>query len=119
MIELVNQESGHYPTLGKEEFIPKEALSTEQQHAVKFILKSRDFAVCLQGAAGTGKSDTLKEIERGLMEAGRGVIAIAPTQTAVRELTQRGLDQAMTVERLLVDSQAQHEATGKAWIVDE
>lgn len=94
-------------------------LSPEQRKAAGFILKSRDFAVCLQGAAGTGKTDTLKEIQRGLWQAGREVAAVAPTQTAVRELKARGFHEAMTIERLLQDPQAQESLVRKVLIVDE
>lgn len=121
MIGVINRGNGCCSVLGREEgkFIPNESLSSEQRHAVEFILRSQDFAVCLQGAAGTGKTDTLKEIERGLREAGRGVAAVAPTQTAVRELKERGFDLAMTIDRLLVDSTAQDNLLGKVLVVDE
>src|SRR5205823_1828279 len=105
----IDRGNGRHEALGAEDqvFHPDDHLSAEQKKGVGFILKSHDFAVCLQGAAGTGKTATLKEIQRGLSEAGRGVAAVAPTQTAVRELKDRGFHNAMTIERLLIDTQAQ------------
>jgi late competence protein required for DNA uptake (superfamily II DNA/RNA helicase) len=115
MIAAVNQDNGCLPPLLPEgaSFEPSGHLSDEQKHAVEFILKSRDMAVCLRGAAGTGKSDTLREIERGLVESGHGVAAVAPTRTAVVELEKRGLEQAMTIARLLQDSKAQEGGAGR------
>jgi hypothetical protein len=37
-------------------------------------------------AAGTGKTATLQELRRGLTEAKREVLAVAPTMSAVEEL---------------------------------
>ena len=50
------------------------------------MLASRDRAVNIRGAAGTGKTATLQELSRGLTEAGREVLAVAPTMSAVEEL---------------------------------
>lgn len=121
MIGAINRGNGCHSMLVSENMAlePAEHLSSEQKKAVSFVLKSHDFAVCLQGAAGTGKTDTLKEIKRGLMEAGREVTAIAPTQSAVRELKERGFHEAMTIERMLLDSQTHESMVGRVLIVDE
>jgi conjugative relaxase-like TrwC/TraI family protein len=74
MIAAVDGGIGRYERLGgKREFSPSERLREEQLRAVLQILDSRDFAVNLRGAAGTGKTATLTEIARGLREAGREV----------------------------------------------
>jgi len=59
--------------------------------------------VNLRGAAGTGKTATLQELRRGLIEAGRDVLAVAPTVSAVEELQKVGFVNAVTLERLLLD----------------
>jgi hypothetical protein len=74
--------------------------------------------VNLRGAAGTGKTATLEELHRGLVEGGREVVAVAPTTSAVHELEQVGFS-AMTVSRLLLDEQQQTNLRGKVLIVDE
>jgi conjugative relaxase-like TrwC/TraI family protein len=120
MVALVGKSIGQYPRLGGTyEFRPTEHLRDEQKHAVQQILDSRDFAVNLRGAAGTGKTATLQEIDRGLREAGRSVTAIAPTRSAVEELQKVGFRDAMTVSRLLEDESAQAALRGRVLIVDE
>ena len=59
----------------------------------------------ISGAAGTGKTATLQELRRALSEAGREVLAVAPTMSAVEELQKVGFENAVTLERLLQDPQ--------------
>jgi ATP-dependent exoDNAse (exonuclease V) alpha subunit len=120
MIAAVDGGIGRYERLGgKREFIPSERLREEQLRAVRQILDSHDFAVNLRGAAGTGKTATLTEIARGLREAGREVLAIAPTRGAVEELQKVGFRDAMTISRLLEDPKAQAARHGRVLVVDE
>ena len=120
MVALIDKNIGQFPPLGRtHEFHPDEHLRDEQKRAVQQILDSRDFAVNLRGAAGTGKTATLQEIDRGLRDAGRGVTAIAPTRSAVEELQKVGFRDAMTVSRLVEDESAQAALRGRVLIVDE
>jgi ATP-dependent exoDNAse (exonuclease V) alpha subunit len=120
MVAAVDGGIGHNERLGgKREFIASERLREEQLRAVLQILDSRDFAVNLRGAAGTGKTATLTEIARGLREAGREVLAVAPTRGAVEELQKVGFHDAMTISRLLEDPKAQAALHGRVLVVDE
>jgi ATP-dependent exoDNAse (exonuclease V) alpha subunit len=120
MIAAVDRGTGHFERLGGErEFQPSERLRDEQRRAVHEVLASRDLAINLCGAAGTGKTATLQEIERGLREAGRKVTAVAPTRSAVEELHKVGIRDAMTVSRLLEDETQRGAVRGKVLIVDE
>lgn len=92
-----------------------DALSTEQRQAVWQILGSRDFITLFRGGAGTGKSFTLKEVERGLHAAGRPVVVLAPQRQQVRDLQADGLP-AETLARFLETRQL---ARGAVVIVDE
>ena len=92
---------------------PPNICVTNRERAVQQILDSHDFAVNLRGAAGTGKTATLQEIDRGLRESGREVTAIAPTRSAVEELQKVGFRDAMTVSRLLQDETAQSALRGR------
>ena len=67
----------------------------------------------ISGAAGTGKTATLQELRRGIMDAGRKVFAVAPTMSAVEELQKVGFADAITVERLLQDPRVRDGVRGK------
>ena len=120
MIERINRGIGQFERLGgQHEFADSAFLRPEQKQAIEFVLDSRDLAVNIRGAAGTGKTATLQELQRGLEESGREVLAVAPTMSAVEELQKVGFSDAITVERLLQGQSAQRDLFGKALIVDE
>ena len=97
------------------DYQPSSALSSEQTAAVEKILRSRDFISLLRGGAGTGKSFALKEVERGLVAAGRPVTVLAPQRQQVQDLQADGL-RAETLARFLQEKQLAAEAVV---IVDE
>jgi len=120
VVAMVDHGIDQYARLGgTHEFQPSERLREEQKRAVQRVLDSRDFAINLRGAAGTGKTATLQEIDRGLRESGREVTAVAPTRSAVEALQKVGLRDAMTVSRLLQDETAQSALRGRVLVVDE
>jgi conjugative relaxase-like TrwC/TraI family protein len=120
MIARINRGIGQFERLGgQHEFDAPAFLRPEQKQAIEFVLNSGDLAVNIRGAAGTGKTATLQELQRGLEEGGRGVLAVAPTMSAVEELQKVGFSDAITVERLLQAQSAQRDLFGKALIVDE
>ena len=120
MIAVVDRGIGRFERLGGErEFHPSERLREEQQRAVHHVLDSRDFAINLRGAAGTGKTATLHEIDRGLRDAGREIVAVAPTRSAVEELRKVGFQDAMTISRLMDVNTGQPSLLGKVLVVDE
>jgi ATP-dependent exoDNAse (exonuclease V) alpha subunit len=104
MIDCINRDIGSFARLGGEsQFLVSDRLSPEQRHAVEFVLDSRDRAVNISGAAGTGKTAALRELRHGLIESGREVLAVAPTMSAIEELHKVGFKDAVTIERLLQD----------------
>jgi len=120
MIDSVNRGVGRFERLGEGgQFVASDRLRPEQKRVVEFVLDSRDRAVNIRGAAGTGKTATLQELRRGLVEAGRQIVAIAPTMSAVEELRNVGFTDAVTVERLLQDQRIQSTLSGKIVILDE
>jgi len=120
MIAAVNRGLGAFEPLGDiRSLVVSVRLRPEQKHAVEFVLQSRDRAVSISGAAGTGKTATLQELRRALMEAGRVVLAVAPTMSAVEELQKVGFTDAITVERVLQDPRIHGEIRGKVIILDE
>jgi conjugative relaxase-like TrwC/TraI family protein len=120
MVAAVNRGVARFEPLGgTSEFIASDRLRPEQKHAIEFVLSCRDRAVNIRGAAGTGKTATLQELNRGLTEARREILAVAPTMSAVEELQKVGFSHATTIQRLLQDQRAQTEARSKVLIVDE
>jgi conjugative relaxase-like TrwC/TraI family protein len=119
MVDFVNRGIGRCQRLGDNQFVASDRLRPEQKRAVEFVLDSRDRAVNIRGAAGTGKTATLQELRRGITEAKRKIIAIAPTMSAVEELQKVGFSGAITVERLLQDPRAQSALRGSVVILDE
>ena len=91
------------------------SLSAEQREAVGQILGSRDTITLFRGGAGTGKSFTLKEVERGLVAAGHPVVILAPQRQQVSDLIKDGLA-AQTVAQMLATKQLPPDAVV---IVDE
>lgn len=120
MVTTINEGVGKHERLGRgREFVVSDHLRPEQKTAISTVLASCDLAINLRGAAGTGKTATLKELRRGLAEARRSVVAVAPTASAVEELQKVGFSQAMTISRLLSDPHQQYELAGQVLIVDE
>ena len=120
MVAAINRGLGSFDRLGGDaSFLASDRLRPEQAHAVQFVLGSRDLAVNLRGAAGTGKTATLQELKRGLEESGREVTAIAPTMSAVEELKSVGFANATTVARVLADPAAARSLAGQVLLVDE
>jgi conjugative relaxase-like TrwC/TraI family protein len=118
MIQYVNSGVGSkMPIDASGRFEPDGRLNAEQRNVITFVLSSRDKAMNISGAAGTGKTATLKDLHRGVIESGHQILAVAPTRSAVEELQKVGFADAVTVERLLVDPNVQKR--GAVLIVDE
>jgi conjugative relaxase-like TrwC/TraI family protein len=118
MIKTINKGIGNAKAIDeKGRFAPDMKLNQEQKDAVQFALKSRDQAINISGAAGTGKTAMLQELRRGILESGKTVMAIAPTRSAVEELQKVGFKDATTIERLLQDPKMQKQ--GGVLIIDE
>jgi AAA domain/TrwC relaxase len=120
MVAVVNRGLDRCDRLGNSShFEPVPQLRDEQRRAVEMVLDSTDLAINVRGAAGTGKTATLQEIDRALRESGAQVVAVAPTRSAVDELQKVGFSDAMTVSGLLEDKESQHILRGKVLVVDE
>lgn len=120
MIDCIDRGIGACSRLGgAKPFNPSDRLNPEQNQVLRFVLDSRDQTVNIRGAAGTGKTATLRELRRALPESGREAIAVAPTMSAVEELQKVGFKNAATIERLLQDQRTQAAISGRVLIVDE
>ena len=120
MVATVNEGIGKYETLGRgREFVVSDRLKPEQKAAVLGALASKDLAYGITGAAGAGKTTLLKELQRGLNEARRSVVAVGPSTTSVEELRKEGFPQATTIAELRISPQKQAELRGQVLIIDE
>ena len=101
------------------EFRISSALSEEQRQAVAGLFGSRNLVTIFRGGAGTGKSFTLKEVERGIVTAGRSVVVLAPQRQQVQDLQADGLP-AQTLSLFLTGQKlGQKLARGAVVILDE
>ena len=133
LITKLNAKAGTLTELGHLRDCEAGSLSAEQRAAVKAVLASGDRAVVLRGKAGTGKTHTLACAIESMALVKRDVACFAPSTQAVEILRRDGADQttagrpavatalqqAQTVQRLLVDPALQAAIRHKAVIIDE
>jgi conjugative relaxase-like TrwC/TraI family protein len=90
--------------LGPRDYQPDPSLSPEQARAAQRILTSHDFITLFRGGAGTGKSHTLKAVERGITATGSPVMVLAPQRQQAHDLQNDGLP-AQTLAHALATQQ--------------
>jgi ATP-dependent exoDNAse (exonuclease V) alpha subunit len=91
-------------------------LDEEQRDAVERIMASKNFVTLFRGGAGTGKSFTLHEVQRGLQQAGHSVQVLAPQRQQVIDLEKDGFHNVKTVASFLASRSM---PLGSVVIVDE
>jgi len=100
--------------------IQDEELNEQQRAAALLVLNSRDFITAINGDPGVGKTRVLREVKAGAEAGMCKIIALSPRSKAAHEvLPKEGFENAQTVAHLLFNPQAQAEARGAVWIVDE
>jgi conjugative relaxase-like TrwC/TraI family protein len=117
-VKYVNDTNNTCPALNSS-FVPSGHLSQEQNDAVASILGTQDRVFSFRGVAGAGKTTTLKEVQRGLREAGHTVFAVTPTTSAARVLRNEGFGQATTVEDFLRNAETRGGLQNAVVICDE
>ncbi len=122
LIAFASKGRGRYRPLGnpKRPFT-RDWLNEGQRAAVRHVLGSRDRVAIIRGVAGTGKTTLEQELGEALAEAGRPVVALAPTAEASRGVLRQEakFSGADTVARFLVDEKMQQSARGGVVLVDE
>ncbi|HZZ78868.1 MAG TPA: MobF family relaxase [Gemmataceae bacterium] len=122
LVEFARKGRGRYRPLGDPNRPCSRAWFNEgQKAAVRHVLASRDRVIVIRGAAGTGKTTLEQEIGEALAEAGKSVVALAPSVKAGREVlrNEAGFKNADTVARFLKDQEMQAAAKSGVILVDE
>jgi len=115
ILDIARNGAGKHTPLNAQ-FCAAQTLDDEQRRAVAVILSSRDLITLFRGGAGTGKSFALREVCRGLNEAGLNVEVIAPQRQQVVDLQSAGFQSVRTVSELLCNRTA---SRGSVIILDE
>lgn len=80
-------------------------LDAEQRAAVERMVSSPDFVTLFRGGAGTGKSFTLREVQRELQARNCPVQVVAPQRQQVMDLEREGIQTVETVSAFVARSQ--------------
>jgi hypothetical protein len=116
IVEMVHKGLRHHHSFSKDYHCANPSLDAEQRLAVERILVCSGFVAVFRGGAGTGKSFTLREVEKALKETGRAVHVIAPQRQQVMDLEKHGFQNAETVRSFLAKGRLEPHS---AIIVDE
>lgn len=120
MIEYAVQNKGLYLALNSDYEIQQDFLNDEQRKAIHHLLNSKDGVSVLMGKAGVGKSTLLSEVRNGIEQAGKPLIAVAPSAEASRGvLKSKGFKDSDTIAALLVNQQLQEKLKNGVLLVDE
>jgi conjugative relaxase-like TrwC/TraI family protein len=117
-VTFVNATNGKFAPLAHQATLEKDRLSDEQYEAVEFICRSRNQVVAVRGVAGAGKTTMLKALDRQLRAAGREMLYLAPTASAVKMLEREGFENATTVDGYLTQS-SRRPWTSAVLVIDE
>jgi conjugative relaxase-like TrwC/TraI family protein len=85
-------------------------LDDEQRNAVSRLINSWNFVSLFRGGAGTGKSFTLREVQREFQARDCRVLVVAPQRQQVMGLEKDGLQNVETVSAFLTRRQMPHKA---------
>lgn len=116
IVSLAKSGVGACPPLTMAAHRTASSLDEAQRRAVAQILGSRDFVTLFRGGAGTGKSFTLREVDKALHRARHSTLVVAPQRQQVKDLARDGFAGAQTVSEFLT---RQEMPAGAVVIVDE
>jgi conjugative relaxase-like TrwC/TraI family protein len=116
IVEMVHKGLRRHHSFRSDYRCANPSLDAEQRLAVERILVCSGFVAVFRGGAGTGKSYTLREVEKALKETGRAVRVIAPQRQQVMDLEKDGFQNVETVCAFLAQG---HLEAHSVIIVDE
>jgi conjugative relaxase-like TrwC/TraI family protein len=101
VIDFARVTKGHRHPVNSAFEVEKSGLDGEQAEAVRRICRSRDGVTLFRGAAGTGKTHTLKVVCAAVKESGKPLFVVAPQAAQARDMAREGMA-AETVTRFLM-----------------
>jgi conjugative relaxase-like TrwC/TraI family protein len=121
MIDYAREGRGTCKALAGGQHVFRDArLNEGQRRAVLHVLTSPDKVIMIRGAAGVGKTTTMRETVDAIEKEGKHVFTFAPSADASRGvLRSEGFSDAETVARLLADRNLQEQTRGQVIWIDE
>ncbi len=121
MLAYASQEKGLYVPLNPDyEIVGQDFLNDQQKSAINQLLNSSDGIQVMVGSAGVGKTTLLQNVKTGIEQAGKKLIAVAPSAEASRGvLRSKGFEGADTIAALLKNPELQQSLKGNVLLVDE
>ncbi|MEM6332639.1 MAG: MobF family relaxase [Planctomycetota bacterium] len=124
MILFATHTKGKHPPLASGDRViqPRDGvtLNADQQNACRHVWHSPDPVMMICGKAGVGKTTMIQEAVAGLRDAGKRVVALAPSAEASRGvLREAGLEDADTVAMFLARRDMQEKARDQVIWIDE
>ena len=107
---------------GKEWVIRDPLVSGSEEHSavVHHVLGSKELVISFRGPAGAGKTELAMETVSAIEAlSAKTVMVLAPSSTAVEELTSKGFKNASTLQQFQVNPALQQQVKGQVLWVDE
>jgi conjugative relaxase-like TrwC/TraI family protein len=119
-VAFVREGRGTCRKLWKKGVTLSDKLDPEQRKAAEHILNSRDRVILLSGAAGSGKTYTMRAVRDVIEQSGKKVGAFAQsTQASRKNLREETFADADTLAKLRTDEKLQQKYANQVIFIDE
>ena len=120
MVRICAQSKNKIRALNPHYKIKREFLNEDQRQAITALVNTTDQVSLLTGKAGTGKTSLLLELQTATHEAGKDLIALAPSSVASRDvMVKEGFKNANTIASFLNDRKAHARCQDQVLLIDE
>jgi len=100
--------------LGNRPLHSLKSLSADQARVAQHILNNKDQVIAVEGKAGAGKTYTLEAVTQAAQEQGWTVRGFAPTTSAVKGLTEAGMDSKTIAALVRENPDSERDSASKA-----